>query len=86
MYVIITLSHSRLYICFHQQKCMLCSPCVSSYQREILKDAYLEHINRGSCRRIFPPAIVSIIPPLINQYEEMHVNTFYHMTSRLGVK
>ena len=38
---------------------MLCNTCINSYQREYLKDAYLEHINRGACRRIFPPSIVS---------------------------
>ncbi|XP_060572771.1 probable tubulin polyglutamylase ttll-15 [Ruditapes philippinarum] len=39
------------------QKCSLCNHCLSSAQRNDFKSAYLEHINRGGCRRMFPPEI-----------------------------
>lgn len=38
-------------------KCSLCSYCTSTQQREELKMAYLEHINKGGCLRIFPPVM-----------------------------
>ncbi|XP_045176009.2 probable tubulin polyglutamylase ttll-15 [Mercenaria mercenaria] len=39
------------------QKCSLCSYCLSSEEKLDFRRAYLEHINRGSCKRLFPPDI-----------------------------
>lgn len=38
--------------------CQLCKPCLSKDTREALKDAYKEHVNRGDCKRVFPPTNV----------------------------
>ncbi|KAL4238357.1 Tubulin-tyrosine ligase [Mactra antiquata] len=38
-------------------KCMLCKQCLNSQQLVEIKDAYLEHYNRGGCKRIFPPEL-----------------------------
>ncbi|KAL5009069.1 hypothetical protein ScPMuIL_014650 [Solemya velum] len=40
------------------EECVLCHQCLTLDQKKILKSAYLEHINRGTCRRVFPPKIV----------------------------
>ncbi|EFA07282.1 probable tubulin polyglutamylase ttll-15 [Tribolium castaneum] len=36
--------------------CQLCRPCLSADTLEYLKEAYKEHLNRGDCKRIFPPS------------------------------
>ncbi|XP_071453874.1 probable tubulin polyglutamylase ttll-15 [Hetaerina americana] len=36
-------------------QCLICKPCLTSNTIEILKNAYLEHENRLSTRRVFPP-------------------------------
>ncbi|KAL4238359.1 ligase [Mactra antiquata] len=41
-------------------KCMLCKQCLNSQQLVEIKDAYLEHYNRGGCKRIFPPELNQI--------------------------
>ncbi|XP_046402789.1 probable tubulin polyglutamylase ttll-15 [Ischnura elegans] len=38
-------------------QCLLCKPCLTTSTVEILKSAYLEHENRLSTRRIFPPPL-----------------------------
>ncbi|KAG8230990.1 hypothetical protein J437_LFUL003948, partial [Ladona fulva] len=38
-------------------ECFVCKPCLTSEMMETLKRAYLEHENRLSCRRVFPPPI-----------------------------
>ncbi|KAL4238358.1 Tubulin-tyrosine ligase [Mactra antiquata] len=38
-------------------KCMLCKQCLNSQKLAEIKDAYLEHYNRGGCKRIFPPEL-----------------------------
>ncbi|XP_052769440.1 probable tubulin polyglutamylase ttll-15 [Mya arenaria] len=38
-------------------KCRLCSHCLELSLRTSLKDAYLEHYNKGGCMRIFPPTM-----------------------------
>ena len=38
-------------------ECKLCRRCVTRPMEKILKVAYLEHIRRGSARRVYPPAI-----------------------------
>ncbi|KAK7482682.1 hypothetical protein BaRGS_00026091 [Batillaria attramentaria] len=38
-------------------ECKLCKPCLSHTIEKILKIAYLEHMRRGSARRVFPPSI-----------------------------
>ena len=40
--------------------CQLCKPCLTSSMVEVLKSAYLEHVNRQDCKRIFPPHMVSL--------------------------
>ncbi|WAR20619.1 TTL15-like protein [Mya arenaria] len=39
-------------------KCRLCSHCLELSLRTSLKDAYLEHYNKGGCMRIFPPTMI----------------------------
>ncbi|KAH3799883.1 hypothetical protein DPMN_153502 [Dreissena polymorpha] len=41
------------------QRCALCTQCLHASQKVTLREAYLEHYNRGGCRRLIPPAIVS---------------------------
>ncbi|XP_064599987.1 probable tubulin polyglutamylase ttll-15 [Liolophura sinensis] len=38
----------------NSEVCKLCSHCMGEEERLTLKDAYLEHLNRGSCERVFP--------------------------------
>ena len=40
---------------FHE--CTLCKTCLSSDDILFLKEAYLEHVNRHSTKRIYPKAI-----------------------------
>ncbi|XP_023717946.1 probable tubulin polyglutamylase ttll-15 isoform X2 [Cryptotermes secundus] len=35
--------------------CQLCKPCLTPETMDVLKAAYMEHINRQECKRIFPP-------------------------------
>ncbi|XP_021934388.1 tubulin polyglutamylase TTLL6 isoform X2 [Zootermopsis nevadensis] len=35
--------------------CQLCRPCLTAETVDVLKAAYLEHVNRQDCKRIFPP-------------------------------
>ncbi|KAK3611317.1 hypothetical protein CHS0354_029967 [Potamilus streckersoni] len=39
------------------KKCKLCNHCLNLRSKMSLKDAYLEHINRGTCRRVWPPPL-----------------------------
>lgn len=41
--------------------CQLCNHCLSVETRRNLLRAYREHVNRGDCRRIFPPSMVKQI-------------------------
>ena len=38
--------------------CQLCRPCLTPETMDVLKAAYMEHINRQDCKRIFPPYMV----------------------------
>ncbi|XP_052219577.1 uncharacterized protein LOC127836947 isoform X6 [Dreissena polymorpha] len=38
-------------------RCALCTQCLHASQKVTLREAYLEHYNRGGCRRLIPPAI-----------------------------
>jgi tubulin monoglycylase TTLL15 len=38
--------------------CQLCRPCLTPETVDVLKAAYMEHINRQDCKRIFPPHMV----------------------------
>lgn len=38
--------------------CQLCKPCLSYDTKEYLVEAYREHLDRGDCKRIFPPTMV----------------------------
>lgn len=40
--------------------CRLCVPCLSANIVRNLARTYLEYVNRGSYKRIFPPKLVSI--------------------------
>ncbi|KAJ9601552.1 hypothetical protein L9F63_000295 [Diploptera punctata] len=37
--------------------CQLCKPCLMPHTLQELKTAYLEHVNRQDCKRIFPPSM-----------------------------
>ncbi|XP_052219728.1 probable tubulin polyglutamylase ttll-15 isoform X8 [Dreissena polymorpha] len=38
-------------------RCALCTQCLHASQKVTLREAYLEHYNRGGCHRLIPPAI-----------------------------
>lgn len=38
--------------------CQLCRPCLTREMKMNLVRAHREHINRGDCKRIFPPSMV----------------------------
>ena len=38
--------------------CQLCRPCLTPETMDVLKAAYMEHMNRQDCKRIFPPHMV----------------------------
>lgn len=40
--------------------CQLCKPCLSRETRNYLVEAYKEHLNKGDCKRVFPPIEVCI--------------------------
>ncbi|XP_017776537.1 PREDICTED: tubulin polyglutamylase TTLL6 [Nicrophorus vespilloides] len=40
------------------EECKLCKPCMSADIHEQLLLAHKEHLNRGDCKRIFPPPMV----------------------------
>ncbi|KAL3278856.1 hypothetical protein HHI36_016376 [Cryptolaemus montrouzieri] len=40
--------------------CQLCKPCLSFDTKEYLQEAFREHMNRGDCKRIFPPSMHDI--------------------------
>ncbi|KAK6186581.1 hypothetical protein SNE40_008595 [Patella caerulea] len=44
--------------CFKIQ-CKICHKCLTVGLKQSLKTAYVEHVNRGSCRRVFPPPIMN---------------------------
>ncbi|CAG0895002.1 unnamed protein product [Cyprideis torosa] len=46
-------------------QCEFCVPCLSGEEKSILRAAYLEHVNRKSARRIFPPPIRQTLPFLL---------------------
>ncbi|KAK4885271.1 hypothetical protein RN001_001542 [Aquatica leii] len=35
--------------------CQLCRPCLTEEHKNNLQQAYREHVNKGSCKRIYPP-------------------------------
>lgn len=37
-----------------EETCKLCQKCLSADEKEMLKDAYMEHLNRRSTRRVYP--------------------------------
>ncbi|KAF5308155.1 hypothetical protein FQR65_LT06335 [Abscondita terminalis] len=37
--------------------CQLCRPCILDESKHTLQEAYREHINKGSCKRIYPPSM-----------------------------
>ncbi|XP_025205839.1 tubulin polyglutamylase ttll6 isoform X1 [Melanaphis sacchari] len=39
----------------NSEDCLLCSPCMDSYTKVQLTNAYREHIDRHDCKRVFPP-------------------------------
>ncbi|ESP02910.1 hypothetical protein LOTGIDRAFT_110692, partial [Lottia gigantea] len=41
-----------------QLECKICSHCLTTSLESTLKTAYLEHMNKGSCKRLFPPIMV----------------------------
>ena len=52
-------------VCFNfwspfSQTCRLCHPCLKESERAFLKQALLEHRNRGSFRRVYPPPMVRL--------------------------
>lgn len=38
--------------------CQLCKPCLTPETLGVLKTAYMEHVNRQDCKRVFPPHMV----------------------------
>lgn len=52
--------------------CQLCKRCLSSEEEEMLKDAYLEHVNKKSCHRIIPPPITHEINEINAVYKNMN--------------
>ena len=51
--------------------CQLCNTCLSEDTYTSLTRAYKEHVNRGDCKRIFPP-------PMVNAYFYLLTCTYYH--------
>lgn len=41
------------------EDCLLCKPCMDSYTKVQLTNAYREYIDRHDCKRVFPPKFVS---------------------------
>ncbi|XP_033735324.1 probable tubulin polyglutamylase ttll-15 [Pecten maximus] len=39
------------------EKCSICHQCLNRDTKESFKHAFMEHINRGTCRRIFPKPV-----------------------------
>ncbi|KAF2901433.1 hypothetical protein ILUMI_04757 [Ignelater luminosus] len=37
--------------------CQLCRHCLSVETKMTLKQAYIEHVNKGTCKRVFPPSV-----------------------------
>ena len=37
--------------------CRLCSQCITSEEKVFLRMAYLEHVNRHACKRIYPESV-----------------------------
>lgn len=48
---------ARCETCFSPE-CQVCQKCLTDETRSIFQKAYLEHINRHECRRVFPPSMV----------------------------
>jgi hypothetical protein len=44
-----------------EKGCELCAQCLSEDQKTVMKLAYLEHMNLGEFKRIFPPSNVSLV-------------------------
>lgn len=42
-------------------ECQICQRCLTADMKHTLESAYLEHINRHECRRVFPPPMVSVL-------------------------
>lgn len=40
-------------------ECQICQRCLTDEMKQTLESAYLEHVNRHECRRVFPPPMVS---------------------------
>ncbi|KAJ8979645.1 hypothetical protein NQ317_001352 [Molorchus minor] len=41
--------------------CQLCKPCLSPETRQYLEQAYMEHLHKGDCKRVFPPSMVRLL-------------------------
>lgn len=39
-------------------ECQICQGCLTEEMHSTLQAAYLEHVNRHECRRVFPPPMV----------------------------
>ncbi|GJQ66397.1 hypothetical protein Trydic_g4417 [Trypoxylus dichotomus] len=48
----------------HSEDCQLCKNCLTAENRLDFLRAYNEHLNRGDCKRIFPPPINTLELPL----------------------
>ncbi|XP_044761535.1 probable tubulin polyglutamylase ttll-15 [Coccinella septempunctata] len=40
--------------------CQLCKPCLSYDTKEYLVEAYREHMDKGDCKRVFPPSMSKV--------------------------
>ncbi|GBO10850.1 hypothetical protein AVEN_146745-1 [Araneus ventricosus] len=56
-------------------KCQTCNQCMNKEMREIAKQAYLEFMNRGKYRRIFPTPIVHQKTPLLSSTETIELSS-----------
>ncbi|KAJ8924058.1 hypothetical protein NQ315_006835 [Exocentrus adspersus] len=62
--------------------CQLCKPCLSPETRKDLVGAYKEHLHKGDCKRIFPPAMVreeafqNVIPDNLSPENQLHYRWF----------
>lgn len=43
----------------HIPLCRLCRQCLSKESKITLFQAYREHMNKGECKRVYPPPLVS---------------------------
>ncbi|KAK5647638.1 hypothetical protein RI129_002530 [Pyrocoelia pectoralis] len=50
--------------------CELCRPCLSERNRNNFLRTYLEHVNKGDCKRIYPPPMKSEEIDIYDEFEE----------------